>query len=128
MRLGLVISFIIRNIWIVLIIYTQFGYLEFIAANKAIGIQNGPSHTEIKVIRDGLKIVELGARLGGDFITTHLAPLSTGINMVECSIRIDLGERPDLESKWNKGAAIRYFKTQVGTIKEITGVEELKKF
>lgn len=95
-----------------------------IAANNAIGIQNGPSHTEIKVTKDGPKIVELGARLGGDCITTHLVPLSTGVNMVECSIRIALGERPDLEPKWNKGSAIRYLKTGTGTIKEITGIEE----
>ncbi len=98
-----------------------------IAANKAIGIQNGPSHTEIKVTIDGPKIVELGARLGGDCITTHLVPLSTGINMVEASIKIALGEKPDLESKCNKGAAIRYLKTDLGIIKEIKGLEEAEK-
>ena len=97
-----------------------------IAANKAIGIQNGPSHTEIKVTKDGPKIVELGARLGGDCITTHLVPLSTGVNMVECSIRIALGEKPDLEPKWNKGSANRYLKTKVGIVKEIKGVDEAK--
>ena len=47
-------------------------------AVKALGIQNGPSHTEIKVTSEGPKIVEIGARLGGDNITTHLVPLSTG--------------------------------------------------
>ena len=95
-----------------------------IAANKAIGIQNGPSHTEIKVTKDGPKIVELGARLGGDCITTHLVPLSTGVNMVEQSIRIALGEKPDLEAKWKKGSAIRYLKTDTGIIKNIKGVSE----
>ncbi len=95
-----------------------------IVANKAIGIKNGPSHTEIKVTKDGPKIVELGARLGGDCITTHLVPLSTGVNMVECTIRIALGEKPDLEAKWNKGSAIRYLKTGTGIVKKITGVEE----
>ena len=95
-----------------------------IAANKAIGIQNGPSHTEIKVTKDGPKIVELGARLGGDCITTHLVPLSTGVNMVECSIRIALGEKPDLTAKWEKGAAIRYLKTGTGIIQGITGLQE----
>ena len=98
-----------------------------IAANKAIGIQNGPSHTEIKVTKDGPKIVELGARLGGDCITTHLVPLSTGVNMVECSIKIALGEKPDLEPKWSKGSAIRYLKTGTGTVKEIEGVDEAEK-
>lgn len=97
-----------------------------IAANKAIGIQNGPSHTEIKVTKDGPKIVELGARLGGDCITTHLVPLSTGVNMVECSIRIALGEKPDLEPKWSKGSAIRYLETGTGIVKAIKGVEDAK--
>ncbi len=97
-----------------------------IVANKAIGIKNGPSHTEIKVTKDGPKIVELGARLGGDCITTHLVPLSTGVNMVECSIRIALGEKPDLTAKWNKGSAIRYLKTGTGVVKSISGVEEVE--
>ncbi len=98
-----------------------------IAANKAIGIQNGPSHTEIIVTKDGPKIVELGARLGGDCITTHLVPLSTGVNMVEQSIKIALGEKPDIETKWNRGAAIRYLKTEIGTIKEIRGILDVKR-
>lgn len=94
-----------------------------IAANKAIGIQDGPSHTEIKITKDGPKIIELGARLGGDCITTHLVPLSTGINMVECSIRIALGEKPNLKAKWSKGSAIRYLKTGIGVVQEITGLQ-----
>lgn len=96
------------------------------AANKAIGITNGPSHTEIIVTSEGPKIVELGARLGGDNIATHLVPLSTGVNMVECCIRIALGEKPNIEPKWCKGSAIRYLKTEVGTVKEIGGVEKVE--
>lgn len=94
------------------------------AANKALGIMDGPSHTEIKVTKDGPKIVELGARLGGDNITTHLVPLSTGVNMVECCIRIALGEVPDITAKYNKAAAIRYFKTSCGTVKNIIGIHD----
>lgn len=94
------------------------------AANKALGIMDGPSHTEIKVTKDGPKIVELGARLGGDNITTHLVPLSTGVNMVECCIKIALGEAPDLTVKCNKAAAIRYFKTSCGIVKNIIGIHD----
>lgn len=97
------------------------------AANRAIGIKNGPSHTEIIVTSEGPKIVELGARLGGDCITTHLVPLSTGVNMVECCIKIALGEKPDIEPKWNNGAAIRYFQQHAGVVKSIDGVEEAEK-
>ena len=70
-----------------------------IAANKAIGIKNGPSHTEIIVTSEGPKIVEIGARLGGDNITTHLVPFSTGVNMVECCIKIALDFNLDLDRK-----------------------------
>lgn len=94
------------------------------AANKAIGITNGPSHTEIIVTSEGPKIVELGARLGGDCITTHLVPLSTGVDMVKCCIKIALGELPDMEQKFSKGSAIRYFDQHAGTVKSITGIAE----
>lgn len=94
------------------------------AANKAIGIMDGPSHTEIKVTEEGPKIVELGARLGGDNITTHLVPLSTGIDMVECCIRIAIGEKPDMKPKFKKASAIRYMKSETGIIEAITGLEE----
>ena len=97
-----------------------------IEANKAIGITNGPSHTEIKVTKDGPKIVELGARMGGDCITTHLVPLSTGIDMVKCCIQIAIGETPDLTPKFSKASAIRYFKQPKGKIASIEGVDEIK--
>jgi len=98
-----------------------------IAANRAVGIQNGPSHTEIMVTADGPKVVELGARLGGDCITTHLVPLSTGVDMVECCIRIALGQTPQLEPTLQRGSAIRYFSQTPGVVRAITGLEEAEK-
>lgn len=98
-----------------------------IDANKAVGIENGPSHTEIKVTKDGPKIVELGARLGGDNITTHLVPYSTGINMVEASIKIALGEDVDITKKINMASAARYKKCDIGKIIKITGVDQANK-
>ena len=93
-------------------------------AVKAVGIKRGPAHVEIIVTKDGPKLVELGARMGGDCITTHLVPLSTGIDMVEATMRCAFGENPDLTPKFNKGAAVRYFDVPVGTIKSIANVEE----
>ena len=98
-----------------------------IAANKAIGINNGPSHTEIIVTNEGPKIVELGARLGGDCITTHLVPLSTGVNMVECCIKIAIGEKIDIKAKFNKGSAIRYIKQREGFVSSVEGIDKAKR-
>jgi biotin carboxylase len=92
-------------------------------AVKSVGIQNGPAHVEIILTANGPKMVELGARMGGDCITTHLVPLSTGVNMIEATMRIACGEVPDIEKKLNKGSAIRYFNPCAGVIKEIRGVE-----
>lgn len=77
-------------------------------AVRAIGIENAPAHVEIKVTEEGPKIVELAARLGGDFITSRLVPLSTGIDMVGASVLLATGETPDLTPKWNRGAAIHF--------------------
>jgi len=95
-----------------------------VAGNRAIGITDGPSHTEIKATAGGAKIVELGARLGGDNITTHLTPLSTGVDMVECCIRIALGEPCNLMFGEEKASAIRYLRVDEGRIIRISGVEE----
>ena len=96
-------------------------------AVKAVGIQNGPAHVEIMLTKDGPKMVELGARMGGDCITTHLVPLSTGIDMVRSTIELACGQEPDIAPRFSKGAAIRYFQTNEGTIQAITGVEEARK-
>ncbi len=96
------------------------------AACKAVGITTGPSHTEIKITKDGPKIVELGARLGGDNITTFLVPLSTGVDMVEACIKLALGEKVDIMPKKNCGSAIRYFRNDIGIIESITGIDEAK--
>ncbi|MFZ3132926.1 MAG: ATP-grasp domain-containing protein [Desulfosporosinus sp.] len=96
------------------------------AAIKAIGITTGPSHTEIIVTKSGAKIVELGARMGGDNITTYLVPLSTGIDMVKSVIQIAIGEKPKLDRLFHKGSAIRYFETELGTLSGIEGIEVVK--
>ncbi len=95
-------------------------------AVKAIGLKNGPSHTEIKVTPDGPKIVELAARLGGDFITSRLVPLSTGVDMVGASVRLATGAEVDLEPKWKKGSAIHFIQGMEGRIRSITVDEKLR--
>lgn len=95
-------------------------------AVKSIGLENGPAHVEIMVTVNGPKMIELGARLGGDFITTHLVPLSTGIDMVRATINLSVGTEPDLIPKFNKGSAIKYFQFNPGILKSITGLDKAK--
>lgn len=96
-------------------------------ACNSIGIDKGPAHVEMKVTKRGPVMIELGARMGGDNITTHLVPFSTGIDMVGSTIKVAMGEQPDIEPKLHCGSAIRYFEVPFGTIKAIEGVEEARK-
>lgn len=95
-------------------------------AVRSVGIENGPAHVEIIVTKDGPKMVELGARMGGDCITSHLVPLSTGIDMVGNTIRCALNQPMELQPRLCKGSAIRYFSTASGTIRAIHGVEQAR--
>lgn len=95
-------------------------------AIKAVGIVNGVSNTEVKILKDEVKIVELGARLSGDNITTHLVPLSTGVDMVKAAIDCALGITPCIDKKIHKSSAIRYFKTREGIIRSIKGIEKAR--
>lgn len=96
------------------------------AAIRAIGMENGPTHTEIKLTKDGAKLVEIAARLGGDFITSKLVPLSTGVDLIDCSFSVLLGENIKLNNTVNQGSAIRFIQGKKGIISSITGIEEVK--
>lgn len=62
-------------------------------ALDALGIEFGASHTEYKITSDGrIGIMELGGRMGGDFIGSDLVRLSTGYDFVEGVIKVALGE------------------------------------
>ncbi len=58
-------------------------------------IQNGASHSEIKINDKGeIKIIEIGGRMGGDCIGSDLVKLSTGYDFVDMVIDIACGEKP----------------------------------
>lgn len=94
-------------------------------AVRAIRLQNGPSHTEIKVTEQGPKVVEIAARLGGDFITSRLVPLSTGVDLVDASVRLAAGGEPDLSIKWQRAAAIHFIQSGKGKLKRLEAGEEI---
>lgn len=97
-----------------------------IAGVKALAVNNCACHAEIKV-QDGIAyIMEIGARLGGDFISTELTHLSTGIDMVAASINCALGVEPNIEPIENKrGVCIRYFCPQPGKLLSISNTDML---
>ena len=107
-------------------------------AAKAVGIQNGCGHAEIKLTSKGPKMVEIAGRLGGDFITTVLLPISTGMNISEYEILRAIGEPRKFYPTSiisNRGVAVKFIEAKPGMIKSVDvdyladamhGVEEIK--
>lgn len=97
-----------------------------IAGVKALEVNNCACHAEVKVQNGRAYLMEIGARLGGDFISTELTHLSTGIDMVAAAVDCALGIEPCLESKVEKhGACIRYFTPKPGKLLSISNLEIL---
>ena len=92
-------------------------------AVKAVGIDDSPAHVEIMLTKEGPKMVELGSRMGGGCITTHLVPLSTGIDMIQSVINMSMGMEPDIVPKFNRGSALRHIVGVEGIIHSIEGLE-----
>lgn len=62
-------------------------------ALNALGITNGASHSEYKITDDGdIYVIEIGGRMGGDFIGSDLVRLSTGYDFVKAVIEVALGD------------------------------------
>lgn len=61
-------------------------------ALDALHIQYGASHSELKINEQGdIRVVEIGARMGGDFIGSNLVQLSTGYDFLKGVIEVALG-------------------------------------
>ena len=61
-------------------------------------IQNGASHSEIKIDKNGeIKIIEIGGRMGGDCIGSDLVQISTGYDFVNMVIDVACGMEPVFE-------------------------------
>lgn len=79
-------------------------------ALNSLEITNGASHTELKIDQNGnVRIIEIGARMGGDFIGSHLVEMSTGVDFLKCVIQVAMGEEPTITKVDKKNnAAVRF--------------------
>lgn len=98
-----------------------------IAGVKALGVNNCACHAEAKLQGGKAYLMEIGARMGGDFISTVLTRLSTGIDMVAAAIDCALNIEPDLTPKTEpQGVCVRYFCPKPGKLISISNTEVLE--
>ena len=75
-------------------------------ALDALGVTNGASHSEYKITKDSrIYVMEIGARMGGDFIGSDLVQLSTGYDFLRGVIEVALGrfEEPAFDNHHHAG-------------------------
>ena len=83
---------------------------------KAMNYVNCPSHTELKINERGIFVIETSPRLGGDYITSTLTPLSTGVNLEDELLKIALGETINPQPKAVQYSGVRFFDFKEGSV------------
>lgn len=87
----------------------------------AIGITNGPCHTEIKIIKGEVYLIEFNARPGGDHIWWPMVELSTGFDIIAAVAQAATGDlKPiDVNSFKHHYSGLYYVVKQTGYLKPI---------
>ncbi|MFL5950066.1 MAG: hypothetical protein ACJ74M_00510 [Gaiellaceae bacterium] len=97
------------------------------SAARAVGIENGPSYTQVLLGPDGARVGELAARLGGGH-DAELCRVALGVDLNGAALSAALGEDvpPAALAPVAKvgGACVRFLVAPPGELREVTGVQE----
>ncbi len=99
------------------------------AAVSALGIEDGPSYTQLRIGPDGPQVIEVAARLGGGH-DADLAKLALGVDLNGLALQAALGEpiwsaalQPTPEVG---GAVVRFLVPPEGVLEEVEGADEAR--
>lgn len=101
---------------------------------KHIGLSFAIVHSEylIDLVSHEIRVVESAPRGGGVYISSHLVPLATGIDVNELLLDCVLGVETDMDARLSscKRAAAGYicFCLPEGVVESVSGIDEIKKF
>ena len=99
------------------------------AAVDALGIQDGPTYTQLRIGADGPQVIEVAARLGGGH-DAELVHAALGVDLNGLALQAALGE-----SIWSAalhvvpqvgGAVVRFLVPPEGVLEEVEGVDEAR--
>lgn len=102
-------------------------------AVSATGMKYGGFHVDVMVTSDGPRVLEIGGRLGGELINSHLVPLAlSGFSPYAAFLRIAVGESVslpcDLYKRASMRAAVRIIRPpRPGQITAVRGLERVAK-
>ncbi|PWI45729.1 ATP-grasp domain-containing protein [Streptomyces sp. ICBB 8177] len=93
------------------------------AALEALGVTDGPAHTEVKLTGAGeARVIEVAARPPGGHIV-RLVRLATGVDLTAAQIQVAFGSEPDVAPRAHGAAAIRFVTSpQPGVLTAVHGL------
>ncbi|HEU0018780.1 MAG TPA: ATP-grasp domain-containing protein, partial [Thermoleophilaceae bacterium] len=98
------------------------------AAIAALGIADGITHAEMKLTSRGIRVLEVGARMGGGSIR-QVVKLATGVDLLELTLELARGRRPAslaTSAGASAGAASRsWFPERPCVVRDISRADEL---
>lgn len=98
-----------------------------IKALDALHIQFGASHSELKITEDGdIRVIEIGARMGGDFIGSNLVQLSTGYDFLKGVIEVALGDFHEPQITEHSYSGVYFLSKETESLKSV--IENWKKY
>lgn len=99
------------------------------AAVHALGIDWGPAKGDILISPTGPVVIEMAARLSGDYFCYETVPLHNGINIMEILMDMSVGI-PSTSSVFkptrNQAVALRYVWPKPGRVTSIRGIKEVR--
>lgn len=78
-----------------------------VEAHRALGVDHGVTHTEVRLTSGGPRLIELNGRLGGDLIP-FVGRLANGVDLVVAAAELAFGRRPSCEVARADAAEVRF--------------------
>jgi biotin carboxylase len=94
------------------------------AAVTALGIENGPTYTQVVLAPEGPKVMELAARLGGGH-DAELCEAALGVDLNGLALSAALGEPLEVPRPEPRGGAVvRFLVSPPGSLESVQGIDE----
>lgn len=93
----------------------------------ALGVNHGSVNMDLLITKEGnVHIVDIGARMGGNLIGSHIIPTGTGIDYMGNMIRAAVGDTTNWKPEWQpKPIATKLLALTPGKIKELPDFNEI---
>lgn len=89
-------------------------------ALDALHIKYGASHSELKITENGeIKVIEIGARMGGDFIGADLVRLSTGYDFLQGVVEVAMGTFHEPQLALHRHSGVFFLSEETKHLKNI---------